>query len=104
MLCVYFQSVFCVYCSVCSVSFSGLCHVSIFSLRFLVCVMCGVQTRRARAPCVWLALLAGGLFAAAAAALRQQAISPNIVVFVVRGLTFMNVSALNVRGGPEPET
>ena len=47
-------------------------------------------TRRELAP------LASGRFAAAAAASRPQAISPNIIVFVVRGLTFVNVSALDV--------
>ena len=35
-----------------------------------------------------------GRFAAAAAASRPQAISTNIIVFVVRGLTFANVVAL----------
>ena len=44
---------------------------------------------------MWLASLASGRFAAAAAASRPQAISPNIIVFVVHGLTFMNVSALD---------
>ena len=44
---------------------------------------------------MWLASLASGRFAAAAAASRPQAISPNIIVFVVHGLTFMNVSALH---------
>ena len=42
---------------------------------------------------MWLDSLAGGRFAAAAAALRPQAISPNIIVFVVHGLTFVNASA-----------
>ena len=37
-----------------------------------------------------------GRFAAAAAASRPQAISTNIIVFVVRGLTFVNVSALDI--------
>ena len=36
-----------------------------------------------------------GRFAAVTAASRPQAISPNIIVFVVRGLTFVNVSALD---------
>ena len=35
-----------------------------------------------------------GRFAAAAAAARPQAISTNMIVFVVRGLTFVNVIAL----------
>ena len=88
--------------SQCSVSIFSLCYVSIFSLcyvRFLVCVMCGVYTRRTRAPRVWLASLASGRFAAVAAASRLQAISPNIIVFVVRGLTFVNVSALGIKCG-----
>ena len=46
-----------------------------------------------------LASLASGRFAAAAAASRPQAISPNIIVFIVHGLTFMNVSALVHCGG-----
>ena len=37
-----------------------------------------------------------GRFAAAAAASRPQAITPNIIVFIVHGLTFMNVSALGL--------
>ena len=44
------------------------CYVSIFSVcyeRFLVCVMCGVQTRWTCASCVWLVSLASGRFAAA---------------------------------------
>ena len=74
--------------SLCSVSIFSLCSVSIFSLcyvRFLVCFLCGVWTRPTRAPRVWLASLASGRFAAAAAISRPQAISPNIIVFLVHG-------------------
>ena len=42
------------------------------------------------------ALRACGSLCSLAAALRPQAISPNIIVFVVCGLTFMNVSALDM--------
>ena len=85
--------------SLCYVPIPSLCSVSMFSLcsvSFLVCVMCGVWTRRTRAPRVWLASLASGRFAAAAVASLPQAISPNIIVFVVRGLTFVNVVALDL--------
>ena len=46
---------------------------------------------------MWLVSLASGRFAAAAAASRPQAISPNTVVFVVHDLTFMNVDALDLK-------
>ena len=41
------------------------------------------------------ALRACGSICSLAAASRRHAISPNIIVFVVHGLTFMNVSALD---------
>ena len=43
----------------------------------------------------WLgvAIVVGG-FAAVAAASRLQAISPNMIVFVIHGLTFKNLGAL----------
>ena len=43
-------------------------------------------------------------FAAAAAASRPQATSPNIIVFVVRGLTFVNVVVLYYVGNPCVDT
>ena len=98
--------VLCAIFRLCTVSIFRLCHVSIFSLcsvsilspcyvRFLVCVLCVVFRRVGPVlRCVWLASLGSGRFAAAVAASRLQAISPNITVFVVLGLTFMDVSAL----------
>ena len=81
------------------VSIFSQCYVSIFGLcyvRVLDCVMCGVWMWRTRAPRVGLSSLASGRFEAAAAASLPQAISPNIIVLVVHGLTFMNVNALDI--------
>ena len=75
----------------CSVSIFSLCSVSIFSPCYvvsLVCVRCVVFRRVAPA------LRACGSLRLLAAASRSQGISPNILVFVVYGLTFMDVSAL----------
>ena len=69
MSCVYFESVLCVY------SQSVLCEV------FSPCYECCLEASDPRSARV-------------GSASRPQAISPNIIVFVVRGLTFMNVSAL----------
>ena len=68
----------------------SLCYV-----RFLVCVMCLCTLASLRS----LRPLHGrcGRFVAAAAASRPRAITPNIIVFVVRGLTFVNVSALDTK-------
>ena len=60
---------------------------------FLVCVMCLRTLASLRSAGARFARC--GRFAAAAAASRPQAITPNIIVFVVRGLTFVNVSALD---------
>ena len=59
---------------------------------FLVCVMCLCTLASLRSAGARFARC--GRFAAAAAASRPQAITPNIIVFIVRGLTFVNVSAL----------
>ena len=61
---------------------------------FLVCVMCLCTLASLRSAGARFARC--GRFAAAAAASRPQAITPNIIVFVVRGLTFVNVSALEI--------
>ena len=66
----------------------SLCYV-----RFLVCVMCLCTLASLRSAGARFARC--GRFAAAAAASRPQAITPNIIVFVVHDLTFMNVSALD---------
>ena len=60
---------------------------------FLVCVMCLCTLASLRSAGARFARC--GRFAAAAAASRPQAITPNIIVFVVHGLTFVNVSALD---------
>ena len=60
---------------------------------FLVCVMCLCTLASLRSAGARFARC--GRFAAAAAASRPQAITPNIIVFIVRGLTFVNVSALD---------
>ena len=89
----------------CYVSLLSVCFVSIFSLcsvrflvcvlfLFLVCIMCLCTLASLRSAGARFARC--GRFAAAAAASRPQAITPNIIVFVVRGLTFVNVSALVV--------
>ena len=63
---------------------------------FLVCVMCLCTLASLRSAGARFARC--GRFAAAAAASRPQAITPNIIVFIVRGLTFVNVSALDFHG------
>ena len=74
MFCVYFKSVFCV----------------VFSLCYVWCLDASNPRKRVLAR-----FARCGRFAAAAAASRPQAISTNIIVFVVRGLTFVNVVALD---------
>ena len=89
-------------CSMCYVSMVRLCYVSIFSLCSVsIFSMCYVSMHASLASLGGSSLrslrpLRGrcGRFAAAAAASRPQAITPNIIVFIVRGLTFVNVSAL----------
>ena len=80
----------------CYVSIFSLCSVSIFSMCYVSMhaslASLGGSSLRSLRP------LRGrcGRFAAAAAASRPQAITPNIIVFIVHGLTFMNVSALGI--------
>ena len=88
VLCVPFECVFCVYFQF---VFCFLFLVCVLFL-FLVCVMCRCTLASLRSAGARFARC--GRFAAAAAASRPQAITPNIIVFVVRGLTFVNVSAL----------
>ena len=82
-------------CSMCYVSMAG-CVMCLFLVcvlfLFLVCVMCLCTLASLRSAGARFARC--GRFAAAAAASRPQAITPNIIVFIVHGLTFMNVSAL----------
>ena len=89
-------------CSMCYVSMVRLCYVSIFSLCSVsIFSMCYVSMHASLASLGGSSLrslrpLRGrcGRFAVAAAASRPQAITPNIIVFIVHSLTFMNVSAL----------
>ena len=79
----------------CSVSIFSLCSVSIFSMCYVfmhasLASLGGSSLRSLRPLCGRCRR-----FAAAAAASRPQAITPNIIVFIVHGLTFMNVSALD---------
>ena len=66
--------------SLCSVSLFSLCYVSIFSLCYVWCLDASRSSLRSLA-----------------AASRPQAISPNIIVFIVHGLTFIDVGALDHR-------
>ena len=86
------------------VSLLSVCFVSIFSLcsvrflvcvlfLFLVCVMCLCTLASLRS--------AGARFARCGRFAAAVAITPNIIVFVVRGLTFVNVSALGRRSSKD---